>query len=324
MKKNMMVILFLTVCSFSYSQNIMGGELLIQPRSSFDFEFRIMTVSDYDFPSGSIIKISFGDNINQSVYRQEELYIIDNFQLNKYTSLHTYKSNGTYEVIVTAKNWIPNAANILKAGEEPFKIRQIIKIPPEKYNPISFLSLCFGTATVNQTFTYNPLVQDIDRDSLSYNLIPCTVSNYNFPPASDSIRINSITGVLTWNKPTTVGFYAIGINVNEWRNGVQIGSTYRQMIIKVDTPNSITKNKENEKSIRIFPTITNDYIYINSDQSIDGKLTIEIIKSTGQKMLNMVLENNSIQIDFSKFSNGIYFVKIQHSDFTRIEKVIKM
>lgn len=111
--------------------------------------------------------------------------------------------------------------------------------------PISFV--CLG-----QDFNYNHGVIDMNADSLSYSLItPLTSSNttVTYLPgysaaspiaSSPAFSINSTTGDLFMN-PSAIQVSVVAVKVNEYRNGILIGSVIRDMQIysRNCTPNFV-------------------------------------------------------------------------------------
>ncbi|MCG8410533.1 MAG: gliding motility-associated C-terminal domain-containing protein, partial [Bacteroidales bacterium] len=92
---------------------------------------------------------------------------------------------------------------------------------------------------------YNPGAYDTDGDSLAYFLTPCTGENgepiegYTTPPATSTISVNPTTGDFIWDTPPVIGKYNIAMRIDEWRDGVKIGSLTRDMQIEVlDTDNT--------------------------------------------------------------------------------------
>ncbi len=105
---------------------------------------------------------------------------------------------------------------------------------PEFNNmPVAFI--CLG-----QNFNYNQGVTDIDGDSLSYELITPKISATAdvtwLPPASTQaplasstpFTINPVTGDINFT-PSAMQIGILAIRVNEFRNGIFIGSTIRDM-----------------------------------------------------------------------------------------------
>lgn len=94
----------------------------------------------------------------------------------------------------------------------------------------------------NTAITYNPLPYDPDGDSIAWSLnTPIGYYTNNpvtftpvagfVPPASDPtgpFTMNAITGQISWT-PDTVGNYIQSFIIDEYRNGVQIGSMVRDM-----------------------------------------------------------------------------------------------
>jgi len=97
---------------------------------------------------------------------------------------------------------------------------------------------------VDQPFYHNPGAYDPDGDSLSYRLVPCrgaqgqVIPGYTLPPATHTIHLDSITGDFFWDSPPQQGEYNIAILIEEWRNGVKIGSVLRDMQIIITACNN--------------------------------------------------------------------------------------
>ncbi|MCL2414119.1 MAG: gliding motility-associated C-terminal domain-containing protein [Bacteroidales bacterium] len=98
---------------------------------------------------------------------------------------------------------------------------------------------CFGIP-----FMHNPGAFDPDGDSLSFRFIPCRgadgldIPNFRLPSASDSISINPVTGDLIWASPQSIGDFNIAILIEEFRNGIRIGSVTRDMQISIQHCNN--------------------------------------------------------------------------------------
>ena len=58
------------------------------------------------------------------------------------------------------------------------------------------------------------------------------------PPATDSIRVDSISGDLIWDTPADTGTFNVAMEIQEWRNGKKIGVVVRDMQIDVFTTNN--------------------------------------------------------------------------------------
>ena len=97
---------------------------------------------------------------------------------------------------------------------------------------------------IHVPFYHNPGAYDVDGDSLSYKIVDCrgfhgqVIPGYTIPAASNFFSIDSITGELTWDSPILVGEYNIAIKIDEYRNGVWIGSMVRDMQVTIAACNN--------------------------------------------------------------------------------------
>jgi len=97
---------------------------------------------------------------------------------------------------------------------------------------------------VGQTFIHNANAFDPDGDSLAYEFtVPKfdrgqNVPEYRFPNEinpgdNNAISLDEVTGSIIWDSPRTPGEYNIAFLIKEYRNGVLITSTVRDMQILV-------------------------------------------------------------------------------------------
>lgn len=98
-------------------------------------------------------------------------------------------------------------------------------------------------ACVGQSVSYNHGFNDIDGDSLSFELTPALGSNGSLIPytagysflqpvvtagGANAVQIDPVTGTITF-VPSIQQFAVVTVRVREWRNGVQIGSYLRDV-----------------------------------------------------------------------------------------------
>lgn len=98
-------------------------------------------------------------------------------------------------------------------------------------------------ACVGQSVSYNHGFNDIDGDSLSFELAPALGNNgtaipynpgYSFTQpvitagGANAVQINPVTGTITF-VPSIQQFSVVTVRVREWRNGVQIGTYLRDV-----------------------------------------------------------------------------------------------
>ena len=64
------------------------------------------------------------------------------------------------------------------------------------------------------------------------------IENYTLPPATNFIRVDSISGDLIWDTPADTGIFNVAMEIQEWRDGKKIGVVVRDMQIEVFNTNN--------------------------------------------------------------------------------------
>ncbi len=166
---------------------------------------------------------------------------------NNYTTTHTFPGPGTYKISVLDPNRVGGVQNINGGASinVPFYVETFITINPflgPNNSPIlSFPPIDQGC--VNRLFVHNPGASDPDGDSLSYSLVACRgenglpVPNYTFPDFPPFLRIDA-TGDFVWDVPRSAGIFNFAILIQEWRNGVNIGSVVRDFQVDIGNCNN--------------------------------------------------------------------------------------
>lgn len=111
-------------------------------------------------------------------------------------------------------------------------------------NSVVFNRSPIQNACIFQPWEHNPTASDPDGDELVFSLVSSLGSGaqplmgWESPEAytndpGDTFTINSQTGEINWLEPLVAGEYNIAILVQEFRNGVLVGSVLRDMQITV-------------------------------------------------------------------------------------------
>ncbi len=143
-------------------------------------------------------------------------------------------------------------ANIMDSSMVKYNSPQTSKV----FNPL----IC-----VNQEFKYKLNYTDADGDSIAFRFIqPITggytsafspgqnsgpkpydvleytlgYDKYKFIDALDTPKLNALTGEISFT-PTRIGSYVFGYAVDEFRNGMLIGTVYHQSVLFADLCNSL-------------------------------------------------------------------------------------
>jgi hypothetical protein len=134
-----------------------------------------------------------------------------------------------------------------------------------------FLAMPVAYFPIGDTVVYNPLPYDIDGDSLSWSLnVPYSAVNFPtfdsvvgfVPPSADPagpFSMNPVSGEITWI-PNQLGNFVQSFIVDEYRNGVKIGSIIRDFQYVIVPPDT---NNPNSPMI----TVNSPFMTYNSAQN---------------------------------------------------------
>ncbi|MBP6455185.1 MAG: gliding motility-associated C-terminal domain-containing protein [Chitinophagaceae bacterium] len=132
----------------------------------------------------------------------------------------------------------------------------IVSVLPVNNSP-TFTNVPIPYACVNQPYAFNNGAFDVDGDSLVYSSIqprtgggcpsaanplviaynPVTNTPANpFPTLGPNFNVDPNSGALTFT-PTNTGFFVVSLLVDEYRNGVKIGSVMRDIQFVIDNCN---------------------------------------------------------------------------------------
>lgn len=185
----------------------------------------------------------------------------NNVKYNRYEAIHNYPGPFTYVVSVQDPNRVEDIINIQFGAsvEVPFYLEDTLFIRDPQffgYNsspvlyqpPIDF-------ANVGYPFLHNPNAFDADGDSLVFSFTtPLAQQGQPVPAFQDpdqispgdnnNLGIDPNTGEILWNAPQQPGIYNIAILIEEYRNGLLIGTMIRDMQIIVADINNRPPNLE--------------------------------------------------------------------------------
>ena len=252
MKRLSIILVFFSLISTSYATHNRAGEITYVQLSDLSYEITITTFTyvlsqaDRDF-----LDVDWGDGTMSTATRVFKGQLPNYYQKNIYKVEHTYPGTGIYKIVVQDPNRnyginnIPNSVNVV------FSISTILMVNPGmglNSTPV-LLNPPYDKAALGYKFIHNPGAYDPDGDSLSYNLTVCTkedgmpIENYSFPPTSNVFYVDSLSGDLVWDAPNQTGTYNVAMEINEWRNGIKIGTVVRDMQIEVyETDNNPPEN----------------------------------------------------------------------------------
>jgi len=248
-------LLFIICCSIeNYATHNRAGEITYEQIGELTIR---ATITTYTKTSSSAadrdsVEIFWGDGTTEWVLRsngQGDL-LPNDIKVNRYIAEHTYPGRGTYTISMTDPNRVasilnvnfPNSVNVPFYLETTFTL--LNPLFQGRNNSVTLLQPPIDFSCVGQVFVHNPNAFDADGDSLAYEFtIPRferdqAVPEYLFPdeisPGEDNqIALDPITGTFTWNSPQRPGEYNIAFRIKEFRSGVLINSTVRDMQVFV-------------------------------------------------------------------------------------------
>ncbi|TFG44151.1 MAG: hypothetical protein E4H43_00790, partial [Bacteroidia bacterium] len=303
-KKLIVITLLLFGFSYSWATHNRAGEITYVQLSDLSFEITITTYTyTLSYADRPQLDVQWGDNSTSTADRQSILYLPNYYKRNIYKIVHTYPGPGVYRIVVQDPNRNADILNIPNSVNVIFSISTILNINPSigRNNTPILLNPPYDKAARGYVFIHNPGAYDPDGDSLSYALTTCTrgdgkpIENYTLPPATNFIRVDSISGDLIWNAPRDTGAYNVAMEIQEWRYGKKIGVVVRDIQINVYD----TKNKPPE----IGPL---------TDRCVEAGKVIDFIVSATDP-------DNDFMSLFS--TSGIYGLASCPATFTKVDSV---
>ena len=281
-----------------------AGEITYVQLSDLTYEITLTTFTyTLSFADRPTLDIEWGDNSTSTAPRISMLTLPNFYRRNIYKIIHTYPGPGVYRIVMQDPNRNEGVKNIPNSVNVVFSISTILTVNPamgRNSTPV-LLNPPYDKAAFGYVFIHNPAAYDPDGDSLSYKLTVCMredgkpIENYTLPPATHSIRVDSISGDLIWDTPADTGKFNVAMEIQEWRNGKKIGVVVRDMQIEVYN----TKNK---------PPVNSPL----SDYCVEAGNTVDFLFSATDK------DNDRLTL---KATSGVFKLISCPAHFTKIDSV---
>ncbi|SKC21125.1 hypothetical protein SAMN05660293_05768, partial [Dyadobacter psychrophilus] len=265
---------FLTLLGAGFeamATHIRAGEITAKRVSATALTYEIKLTAYFDMQNGEGAAnaqnfVQFYVGSNGPIEAPRILPIINignNTTQNIYIVRYTFPSAGKFRISFEEDN---RNNGILNIGPPPtqnlnFYVSTILEINASfglNQTPV-LLNAPIDLAAIGQRYIHNPNAFDADGDSLAYrlytpqrgtsngagvNLQYVNPNQINAPGKTETgaspatFGMNRLTGDLTWDSPTTKGYYNVAFVVEEWRDGVLIGEIVRDMQIIVEDANN--------------------------------------------------------------------------------------
>ena len=277
----LLIVLIVSVKGFSTHNR--AGEITYRQISDLTFELTITTFT-YTLSAAdrNELSVDWGDNTTSIAPRVEQVLLPNFYKRNKYIKEHTFPGPGVYEIIVQDPNRNFGVLNIPSSVNVIFCLKTTMMINPSVgYNntPV-LLNPPIDKAAIGKVFIHNPAAYDPDGDSISYSRGICLQENgepivgYTFPPTSDTLYVDPVSGDYVWDAPVDSGKFNIAMNIEEWRNGIKIGNILRDIQVEVYKTTNIPPENQELTDICVEAGTVVEFDLISTD--IDGDSIIQI------------------------------------------------
>ncbi|MCW3071824.1 MAG: hypothetical protein JWO44_1714 [Bacteroidetes bacterium] len=165
-------------------------------------------------------------------------------------------------------------------------------------------------------YDYNPAAFDSDGDSLYYENTLRGTTGYTDPAASSSFYIDSLTGDVVWDQPTTIGNYVYDIRITEWRNIAgtyyNVGSSMQEVWSYITAGTAgINDETGNTSAITVYPNPSGGTVYFKADGMENKSALLCITNSIGQLVKTIDIgADPELSTMIGNLPAGMYFYRL--------------
>ena len=325
-----------------------AAEIVYRHISGLTYEVTLISYTYTPSPANlyrDYLTINWGDGTATDIQRMTKTNLPNDITFNRYVGQHQYHAPSTYIISCEDPNRNGGIINIPNSINTPLYIYSELVINPFLgYNNSPILLIPpVDNGCVLQPFYHNPGAYDADGDSLSYKLVPCRgaqgypIPGYTLPAATNKITLDSVTGDFYWDSPDQMGEYNIAILIEEWRNGIKIGSVERDMQIIISACDNLPPQIEalQDTCIEAGKTLTFD-VSANDSTNItlsatggpfvlaDSPATITPDPATGYKHVTTTFSWTTLCTHVKRRSYDTYFKAIDDGEPVHLANIKSM
>ena len=369
MKPFILLCLILVGSQVAQATHIIGGYIQAKPVSALTYEITVVMYMN-EGPAATqadAVPICFGDGMNSVITRQSRVFSTDkSYSVNTYRTNHTYVGPGTYILVSSNPSWTtgkntPNTETQLFTLKTTFTTNTAIL----NQTPVPILPTEGFVVGISQKVTRLLKATDAEGDSLVYSLARplssplnegCTydfLPFYQFP--NDLTRqgvftLNNRTAELIWNAPVEPGYYALALNIDEYRNGVFISQTLHVLTLTAtDLPGTpaaaippyipasvgpsgliITATEPSDDSdirVVVFPNPVDDRLQVVIQTRRPATATLQLMDNNGRLIHKLAFDRTSRQheqvIGMGSLTPGTYLLRADVDGRSLTRKIVK-
>jgi PKD repeat protein len=232
---------------------------------------------------------------------------------------HTYNAPGTYVYCVTVDS-CPTVCDSIVIASFPTNCSASFIIDSVNSQPGNVVVWNTSTPAYSPNTTTQYL-WDFGDGSTSTQAFP----SHTYNGAGTYIICLGVTVPAMPTMPACSSIYCDTLKVDSLGNIIQ-KSTGASFTLNVLDPNTISIDENDFTTSRIFPNPASDYIQIEIDANSTGDVNIELLSINGAVVNSISSDVNSglntLEMNVSEITGGIYFIKISKDGTNHFEKVI--
>jgi gliding motility-associated-like protein len=240
------LLVFISVPAFATHNR--AGEITYEHLAGLEYKVTLTTYTKTSAIAADrpALELKWGDGSSDTLSRDQIIYLTGDAQKNLYYGTHTYAGPGTFVISMEDPNRNEGVVNIPSSVSTVFYIESVLTIDPVlgHNNSVILTNGPLDNACIDKLYIHNTGAYDPDGDSLSYSLIVCKaldglpIPGYTYPDQwpvgpDNQMYIDQISGNVFWDTPQLQGEYNIAILIEEWRQGVLMGTVLRDMQVTV-------------------------------------------------------------------------------------------
>lgn len=307
--KATLITLFTFLSLTTFAQDILGGEMSIKhdSGSAYTINIKIYTQTSMGFSHNSLL-VYTGDSQSMQVTGTPTIIGNDVTEWN-YSKQHIYAGAGSYVLLTGDSFMVAGIQNMPGSSGDYLYLAERFSINP--FSGANSAPVLQNDQT--QLFTQNgkiyhyPDALDLEGDSLSFSLDSNLSNAYSYPPGSS---IDPLKGL--FEMPLLSGRFDIIIKIEEYRKGINIGTTYREMVVDTAYLTNVVDVSPASNRIRIYPNPVETTVTITNASSSEP---IVVYDGAGREVLrNASFQHGKVILSMEHLSPGIYFVHAYDGD----------